>query len=230
MLSNDFTARYQKLHDSFVPLTISNALPYRLEEVNNYFNGGATNVSNTFASALWGLDFMYWWAAHNAAGLNFHTGDKVAAGYALQPSKYTAFFSTTNGYVIRPLGYGIKAFDLGSRGRLLPVNIGNPDNLNLSAYAVLGDDKKLYLTVVNKEHGATARDAKISVVPGGADWHGQIVYLSAPDNDVATTTGETLGGAEIQSDGSWNGQWSPLASSMITLPAASAAIIKLEVH
>ena len=51
---------------SFVPQAISNALPYRLEEVNNYFNGGATNVSNTFASALWGLDFMYWWAAHGA--------------------------------------------------------------------------------------------------------------------------------------------------------------------
>ena len=126
-MTNSFPKAYQKLHDSFVPLAISNGLPYRLEEVNNYFNGGATNVSNTFASALWGLDFMYWWAAHSAAGLNFHTGDKVAAGYTLQPSKYTAFFSTTNGYVIRPLGYGIKAFDLGSHGQFVPITISNPD-------------------------------------------------------------------------------------------------------
>ena len=52
MLSAEFTAKYEKLHDGFVPQVISNGLPYRLEEVNNYFNGGATNVSNTFASAL----------------------------------------------------------------------------------------------------------------------------------------------------------------------------------
>src|ERR1017187_10896765 len=107
--------------------------------------GGATNVSNTFASALWGLDFMYWWAAHGAAGVNFHTGDKVAAGSELRPSKYTPYFTSTNGYLVRPLGYGIKAFDLGSHGKLIPVTISNPGNLNLTAYAVLGDDKNLYL-------------------------------------------------------------------------------------
>ena len=72
-MTNGFPKAYQKLHDSFVPMTTANALPYRLEEVNNYFNGGATNVSNTFASALWGLDFMYWWAAHGAAEWSIST-------------------------------------------------------------------------------------------------------------------------------------------------------------
>jgi hypothetical protein len=238
MLSDEFTSKYQKLYDGFVPLAISNGLPYRLEEVNNYFNGGATNVSNTFASALWGLDFMYWWAAHGAAGLNFHTGDKVAAGYTLQPSKYTAFFSTTNGYLIRPLGYGIKAFDLGSHGRFIPATISNPNNLNLSAYAVLGDDKNIYLTIINKEHGQTGRDAKISIVQNGAGFtRGQINFLAAPNNDVAATAGEILGNAPIQNDGSWNGKWTSLDSAkaanstdsafFATVPAASAAIIRL---
>src|SRR5205823_3667059 len=53
MLSDDFVKAYEKLHESFVPMAVSNGLHYRLEEVNNYFNGGATNVSNTFASSLW---------------------------------------------------------------------------------------------------------------------------------------------------------------------------------
>ena len=44
--SNSFPKAYQKLYDSFVPMALSNGLPYRLEEVNNYFNGGATNASN----------------------------------------------------------------------------------------------------------------------------------------------------------------------------------------
>jgi hypothetical protein len=228
MLSNDFVRVYQKLHDGFVPTALSHGLPYRLEEVNNYFNGGATNVSNTFASALWGLDFMHWWAAHNAAGLNFHTGDKVAAGSSLQPSKYTAYFTATNGYCVRPLGYGIKAFDLGGHGKIIPATISNSSNLNLTAYAVLGDDKNLYLTIINKEHGENGRDAKISIAQNSAGFSsGQIISLTAPNNDVAATAGVTLGGAAIQNDGSWKGKWTPLDSSVVKVPAASAVVVKL---
>ncbi|MDR3457622.1 MAG: hypothetical protein P4N60_09265 [Verrucomicrobiae bacterium] len=227
-MTNGFPKAYQKLHDSFVPQAEADGLPYRLEEVNNYFNGGATNVSNTFASALWGLDFMYWWAAHDCAGLNFHTGDKVAAGSELRPSKYTAYFTATNGYLIRPLGYGIKAFDLGGHGRFLPVKISNINDLNLSAYAVLGDDKSIYLTIINKEHGETARDAAVTL--DGSLAQAQVVFLKAPDNDIAATAGETLGGAEIRNDGTWSGGWSPLNAAAVKLPAATAVVIKIQRH
>ena len=234
MLGTNFVHSYQRLYDGFVPMTISNNLPYRLEEVNNYFNGGAADVSNTFASALWGLDFMYWWAAHGAAGLNFHTGDRVAAGYELRPSKYTAFFSTTNGYTIRPLGYGIKAFGLGAHGQLVPANVSNPDNLNLSVYAAFDDKKRLCLTIINKEHGATARNAVISLEQQdlgqddlGFD-HGEIIYLRAPGDDISAASGETLGDAQIEPDGTWNGKWSPLKTfSVVTVPPSSAAIIRV---
>lgn len=227
MLGTNFIHSYQRLYDGFVPMAISNSLPYRLEEVNNYFNGGAANVSNTFASALWGLDFMYWWAAHGAAGLNFHTGDRVAAGSALQPSKYTAFFSTTNGYMIRPLAYGITAFKLGAHGRFAPATVSNPDDLNLSVYAVLDDQKNLYLTIINKEQGDTGRSAVVSIAGTGVFPHGQIMFLTVPGNDVAVTTGETLGGATIHNDGTWDGDWWPLESTTITIPPATAAIVRL---
>jgi hypothetical protein len=231
MLGTNFVHSYQKLYDSFVPTAVSNNLPYRLEEVNNYFNGGATNVSNTFASALWGLDFMYWWAAHGAAGLNFHTGDRVAAGYELRPSKYTAFFSTTNGYTIRPLGYGIKAFSLGAHGELVPTETANPENLNLSVYAVLDrDQNQIYITIINKENGPKPHDAAISVSLSkgtASSWERQIIFLKAPGNDIAATNNVTLGSAQITSNGYWDGKWSPLNSSKITVPAASAAIVRL---
>jgi hypothetical protein len=234
MLSTNFTRAYDKLYNSFVPMAVSNGLPYRLEEVNNYFNGGATNVSNTFASALWGLDFMYWWAAHGAAGLNFHTGDRVAAGSELRSSKYTAFFSTTNGYLVRPLGYGIKAFDLGCHGKFMPVTISNPGNLNLSAYAVLGDDQNFYCTIINKEHSLGASATTISVSQDGGHFsQAKIIFLTAPQNDIAATSDETLGGDAIQKDGTWSGAWQPLASLAsdkevrFEMPPASAAIVKL---
>jgi hypothetical protein len=223
MLGADFIHAYQKLYDGFGPMAVTNALPYRLEEVNNYFNGGATNVSNTFASALWGLDYMWWWAEHGAAGVNFHTGDRVAAGSMLRPSKYTAFFSTTNGFDVRPLGYGLAAFAQGSQGRLVAANLDNPDHLNLGVYSVLGDDGNVYLTIVNKEHGSMAHDTAIS--PGkmiGA----QMISLTAPGNDVAATTGETLGGTNIQNDGQWQAQWTAVSTPVIHVPAGSAVVIK----
>src|SRR6185437_2309403 len=199
--ANSFPKVYQKLYDSFVPMAISNGLPYRLEEVNNYFNGGATNVSNTFASSLWGLDFMYWWAEHHAAGVNFHTGDRVAAGNTLLPSKYTAFFSTTDGYIVRPLGYGIKAFELGSRGKFISATTSGDSNLNLNTYTVLGDDKNIYVTLINKEHGDNARTASIILGAGANLTQAETISLAQSSGDIAGTSGVTLGGAEIQHNG-----------------------------
>jgi len=231
MLGEDFIRAYQKLYDGFVPLAVSHGLPYRLEEVNNYFNGGATNVSNTYAAALWGLDFMWWWAEHGAAGLNFHTGDRVAAGNALRPSRYTAFYSTTDGFEVRPLGYGLKAFDLGGHGRLLAATVANPDQLNLGIHAVREETGGLRLTLINKEHGPAGRSATVTihlVPPGNAP--AQVMILTAPAGDLAATSGVTLGGAEIKNDGRWQGAWTPLAGDgngvfTLELSAATAAIV-----
>ncbi len=235
MLSDDFLRVYAKLHDGFVPQATADGLPYRLEEVNNYFNGGAAGVSNTFASALWGLDFMYWWAQHGAMGLNFHTGDKVAAGANLQPSKYTAFFSTTDGFLVRPLGYGIKAFDLGGHGRIVPVDVSDSAQINLDAYAVLGNGNDLFVTLINKEHGESAKDARIVIATDSRFTEGKIISMTVPSGDVGAVDGITLGGEKIETDGTWQGNWKELrpekpGSFDVTIPAASASILRLSVH
>lgn len=60
-----------------------------------------------------------------------------------------------------------------------------------------------------------------------------VMYLSAPDNNIAAKTGVTLGGAEIEDDARWNGKWTPLPRSVtdgklsIELPSASAALVKI---
>lgn len=232
MLTDHFVKAYQKLYDGFVPMALSNGLPYRLEEVNNYFNGGATNVSNTFASSLWGFDFMYWWAEHQAAGLNFHTGDRVAAGPNFVPSKYTAFFSTTNGYRVRPLGYGIKAFDLGGHGQFVSATLSDSSNTNLSTYAVLDNKTNLFVTLINKEYGAGAAGLNITLDVGSRFAYGQIISLTQAAGDMAATSGVTLGGEEIRSDGFWDGTWQSLNRDKsgvfnLTLAPASAVVIKL---
>ncbi|MGH8024414.1 MAG: hypothetical protein ACRED1_12570, partial [Limisphaerales bacterium] len=53
---------------------IADGFPFRLTELNDYL-GGVKNASDAFASALWALDVMHWWAAHEAAGVNFHNNE-----------------------------------------------------------------------------------------------------------------------------------------------------------
>ncbi|MGH8022739.1 MAG: hypothetical protein ACRED1_04100, partial [Limisphaerales bacterium] len=79
MLSPAWLAHYQKVYQRFGAAALANGLPFRFDEANSFYNGGARNVSDTFAAALWGLDYLHWWAAHGASGVNFHTGDHVAA-------------------------------------------------------------------------------------------------------------------------------------------------------
>ena len=152
MLSGEFLTVYSKLHDGFVPAARAAGLPYRLEEANSYFNGGAQDASNTFTAALWGLEFLYWWASHDAAGVNFHTGDRVSMNDDLQAPRYATFVSAPAGFDIRPLAYALKAFDLGAHGQIVPVALENPKAVNLTAFATSKS-----ITIINKERGDGAR-------------------------------------------------------------------------
>ena len=60
------------------------------------------------------------------------------------------------GYAVTPKGYGIKAFTLGSAGRVRPVAIENADGVNLTAYGVEGTGWD-YVTIINKTQGRGGR-------------------------------------------------------------------------
>jgi hypothetical protein len=227
MLSTTFVSKYQSSHDAYVPQVLATGLTYRLSETNNFFSGGCPGASNAFASALWGLDYMYWWATHQASGLNFHTGDHVSGA----TTSYALFTTSSTGYHVHPLGYGVKAFDLGGHGRIVPLTIGNPSGVNLTAYGVLAADNSLFVTIINKTHDGGATTANVTIQPGSNYGSGEVWLLQAPNNDVAVTDGETLGGALIGDDASWNGTPKPVTSSggnfLLTLSPATAAVVKL---
>jgi hypothetical protein len=235
MLSADWLKIYQRFHDKFVPTVLENKLPYRLEEANSYFHGGAKDASDTFTSTLWALDYMYWWALHQASGINFHTGDNPDMDTSKLPTIYATYQTSPGGYKVRPIAYAMKAFDLGARGRIAPASIAsNPDNINLTAYSVLGEDTNLlYVTVINKEHGPKARDASITIIPGKSASKAEAIFVTAPGGDVSLTSGVTIGGAEIKDDASWNGTWTALAAPSssgeitVKVPAATAAVVKI---
>jgi Glycosyl hydrolase family 79 C-terminal beta domain len=234
MLSGEFFQVYQTLYDGFAPAARAADLPYRLEEVNSYFNGGASGASDTFAAALWGLEFMYWWAAHEAAGLNFHTGDRVSMNNEYQAPRYATFVTGPDGFDIRPLAYAFKVFDLGAHGRIIPVVLESTTSVNVSAFATLAAENNASVTIINKEHGDGAHDTSVTIAM--PKWNKrtkvEMISLQAPHGDAAATTGITLGGASIEKGGSWNGVWQSLPSSgrrgelQINVPAASAVVVR----
>jgi hypothetical protein len=233
ILSPEIDAHYTNFSANFVLAILSNALPYRLEEANSFYDGGALDVSDTFASALWALDYQWWWASHGASGINFHTGDKVAARDENKPCSYAVFWTSPEGYNVHPIGYALKMFSLGARGSLLPVTTGNPENLNLTAYAVALGKDAISVTLINREHGPGSRSAIIQLNPGIPNANATAMFLTATNADVAAKTGVTLGRAEIQDNANWDGKWAPLTESaeggqfIFTLPASSAALVTL---
>lgn len=224
ILAATFPNSYLTFYNKFVPAVEAAGLPYRLEETNTYSIGGASGVSDTYAATLWGLDYMYWWAAHGAIGVNFHTGGFYDA---IQPRTVSAT------YVAKPLAYALKAFDLGGHGNLVPLTITNTDNVNITAYAAVDIDNSMSITLINKSFDAAGRDATVSLDPGRIYKRAKAWTLRAPANDVSVITGITIGGASINGDGSWAGAASRLSifntgRVTVSLPMASAVVVRLE--
>ena len=234
ILSAEWTAKYERYRDRFLPAVKQQGVPFRIAEMNNFYNGGAPGVSDSFASALWALDSLHWWALQGASGINFHTGDTVATAAGIAPCHYAAFWSTEKGYIARPLSYGIKAFQLGGRGKTIPVSLtsaGKPPNL--TAYAVAGDDQATYVTLIHKEHGAKTGPATVVIDADASFKHARAMVLAAKSGNVAAADGISVGGSEIRGDGSWEGTWSKLPlpgkgkKFTVTIPPATAMIIEL---
>lgn len=239
LLSSALLKSYEGSYRSFAPTAIENGLAYRLEETNSFYNAGAQDVSNTFASALWGLDYLWWWASHGANGLNFHTGDKTAAGANLIPSRYAVFVTSPDGYFVRPLGYAMKAFGLASGGdaKIVPVTVAPTDAANLTAYAAATTDGRLFLTLVNKEHGPSAHPVAVSLNLGDTPYtNADTMALVIPNSDVAATEGMTLGGSDINAGGEWTGKWQTLPRPApgdrftATVAPASALVMRFRVE
>ena len=211
---------------NLAPVTAA-GLRYRLTESNDYLTG-VDGASNAFAAALWALDHLHWWAAHGAAGVNFHNKQWLFTGTIVPDPA-----APGQGYATTPKGYGIKAFTLGSAGQVRPIRIQNPNGINLTAYCVGGPGED-YVTIINKAHGANPPDAAVTIIPPRpGPWNVQTMTLAGAQRGDARGTTATLGGATITGDAPWEGTWSTLpvqpgAKISLTVEAATATIVRIQ--
>lgn len=199
-------------------------VPYRICETNSCFGGGKPGVSDTFAAALWGLDYLFTLATANSAGVNLETGVNQL-GFV---SSYSPIGDDEHGnYLAKPLYYAMLAFSQASRGTMVAVEYDRA-GMNLKAYAVKDVLDRLFITMINKE---PSKDVLLSVEVPRKSGRGSLMRMIAPSVD--SKSGVTLGGSMVSA----SGEWVPAREERIQMgqgvfrvyvQAASAAILTLE--
>ena len=197
-------------------------VPFRLAETNSCYQGGKQGVSDTFASALWGADLMYQLAAAGGVGINFHGG-----GYGW----YTPIAGTVrDGFVARPIYYGMLLFAEAGPGHLIEAKIDNQQDAPLvNAYGLINDriePRNTVKAVLFNKHDDRA--VRLEIDCGEKGTHAQALWLMAPRPEA--TTDVTLGGNPVGGSGSWDAQREEEVTThdgiaTIDLPPASAALV-----
>jgi hypothetical protein len=187
--------------DSFLVTLASNiagaakghsSLGSRIDECGSYSAGGVVNVSDAFGAALWSLDYMFTAASNGVQGVNFHGGGR---------SPYSPLID--NGTTVTTVGpefYGLKMLSMVPRGNIVPAVVTLSSNVNFTAYGVRCVSGGFSALLNNKE---VSDAVVVSVNLGSYVTGAQLIELTGPS--LGSTSGFMLGGATINTDGSWNG-------------------------
>ena len=209
---------------------------WRLDETNSYYAGGRVGVSDSFASSLWTLEYMFCAAQQGAHGINFHVQDDTNPEQ-LDPTLNGTFqnaytpLQISKGQVtkVMPVFYGMKLFSLAlqadsnSQGAsvLSPqsVAVSVPDGLQVVAFSAIpnnGSSGKSQspgeieaVVIINKE---SAQAVKAVVNPGIVSQSADYIRLTS---GPVSTSGATAGLQGIQNSVlnnqliNVNGSWQP---------------------
>ena len=203
-----------------------NGIPYRMSECNSFYDGGAVGVSDSYASTLWSIDFLFDCAQGGASGVNFHGGGDSGG--------YTPIADSGGRVVnVRPEYYGMLLFTLAGQGTLRTTEV-SAGSLNVTAYAVEMSAGGLNLVVVNKD---SVQNLKLTAQLPQSIQSASLLEMTqllqgATGAELTATGGISIQGAAV----SVNGGFSPgapytldAAGSQLTcyVPALSAVLIQI---
>jgi hypothetical protein len=174
-------------------------IPFRVDEANSVSCGGVPGISDTFASALWATAYITQTMAAGAAGINLQGNPTNCVGYTPLCAPDPA--ALANGSLrAQPDWYALLLTSSLIGDSPLPSTIaeGSP---NLVAASFAGPDHLLKVVLVDDEPaGASPLALRLDVGAGlGA---GRVLRLTAPAQNA--TGGVLLGGRAVASNGSWS--------------------------
>lgn len=210
-------------------------LPVRISETNSVACGGVDGVSNTFASTLWGVDWLFALAAVGADGVNFHSSNPL-----YQPLG-TAYAGGRFSVAVKPLYYAMLAFAeaTANRARVLPATAFGQRSragANVRVWGVHDAEARQVRVVVIAKDGPSGGRAVIRVP--GANGPGRLKRLLAPSikskqgitwggQSLGATTvdGRLIGRQVVERVGRGAGDWFRLS-----VPAGSLALLTVPVR
>lgn len=198
-------------------------VPAAMTETNSVTCGGTTGVSDTFAAALWALDYGLLLASNGVTNADFHGGVSGCGPYS------PLCTGPNGGLTAQPVFYGMLAATLAGTGTFESVT--NPAAATIRAYAI---NTGVGLTVMldNVQDPAHAGPTTVSLNLGQALHQGQQVLLAtSAGSGLSATTRITLGGHPINPDGTFpTPTRTPVAvtgqTAHLTVSPASAAVIQ----
>jgi len=184
----------------------ASGIPFRMSETNSYYAGGAIGVSDSYASSLWVIDYLFNVALGGGAGVNL-TGGGDTGGYTP--------IADDNGAVqqARPEYYGALFFTLAGAGSLFDTSV-SASGLNVTAYSVArADAAGISVVVVNKE---LSQNLKVTVDCGGPVSSASVISMEGAS--LEATSGVRIQSSTVATDGSFN------PKAPYTLPVSGNAV------
>ena len=195
------------------------ATPLRVDEANSISCEGRPGVSDSFASALWALDYTARAMSAGLAGVNFH--DLLAKPGAYSPLVAPTPMALTAGALrAQPEWYALLAARELPGSRPLPARVAGGASGELSASAFRAPDGRLRLVLVDyapsgsRPLAVRLRVPRASPGTNGSDRagsddadtyayaSGSVLRLTGPS--PAAITGVRLGGRAVSPAGTWS--------------------------
>ncbi len=229
LLSPDVRRAESGMLGKALAIARAHGLALRMDETNNVSCEGERGVSDTFASALWALDYAARAAGAGVAGLNFHDLLAKTDGYSPLAAPSSAALGA-GALRAAPEWYALLAARGLVGGRPLPAAVAGAVPGELSASAVRTPDGRLRLVLVDYDPPGSPPLAVRLRVPRGVGG-GSVLRLTAPS--PSATSGVLLGGRAVAPDGTFtlpsalpgvSGRAEALA---LRMPPDSAAVVTL---
>ena len=189
--------------DEAVAAAATVGVPAVLDEGNSVVCEGENGVSNVFASALWEIDDQLLNAREGVSGTYEH-GTVVECGSAKPLYMYytplcapTAADATAGDLAAQPEYYGLAAVHEVGAGDFLEVT--NPDSANVHAYAIKHSNGTVTVVLDNFQDPSSNGATSLQLDLPASYTSGEEVALTA--SGLSATSGITLGGQTVQSDG-----------------------------
>lgn len=161
-----------------------------MTEVNTACGGGDPGLSNTFASALWVVDYLLSGAEHGVSGMNVQGSLTACKGY----QGYSPLCEvSTNEYAAEPIYYGMLFTHLLGTGELLPVTVSGGD---IVAFALKSATGGIHVILEN----LGKQQAVVGLSAPNSTSSATVLHLSAPS--LLATSGVNIQGATVGANGS----------------------------